>query len=399
MKFPDLNTQMDLIKKGAEEIIPEDELVKKIEISIKDNKPLAVKCGCDPSRPDLHIGHGVILRKMRDFQDLGHDVTLLIGDFTAMIGDPTGKNKTRPQLTIEDTQINAKTYLEQATKILDSKTLITRSNSEWLGKMNFNDIIALASKYTVARMLERDDFTKRYKSGSPIALHEFLYPLAQGYDSVVMKSDIELGGTDQKFNLLVGRDLQKDSGQTPQAIITTPLIEGLDGVEKMSKSNDNYIGFTDTPEDMFGKVLSIPDELILKYYEYCAGSSVEDFSDFKSRFEKANPRDMKRELACKIIESYHSKEDSVKAMEHFDQVFIKKAIPDNIDEYKIVEPERLLDVLSRNNMVSSNGEAKRLIKQGAIKIDDIKVSDMNLNLEVKEQVIKCGKRKFLKIVL
>ena len=398
MKFPDLNTQMDLIKKGTEEIIPENELVKKIEKSIKDNKPLAVKCGCDPSRPDLHIGHGVILRKMRDFQDLGHDVTLLIGDFTAMIGDPTGKNKTRPQLTIEDTQINAKTYLEQATKILDSKTLITRSNSEWLGKMNFNDIITLASKYTVARMLERDDFTKRYKAGSPIALHEFLYPLAQGYDSVVMESDIELGGTDQKFNLLVGRDLQKDSGQTPQVIITTPLIEGLDGVEKMSKSNDNYIGFTDTPEDMFGKVLSIPDELILKYYEYCAGSSVEDLSDFKSRFKNANPRDMKRELACKIIESYHSKEDSNKAMEHFDQVFIKKAIPDNIDEYKMVEPERLLDVLSRNNMVSSNGEAKRLIKQGAVKIDDIKVSDMNLTLEVKEQVIKCGKRKFLKIV-
>ena len=399
MKFPDLNTQMDLIKKGTEEIIPEDELVKKIEVSIKDNNPLAVKCGCDPSRPDLHIGHGVILRKMRDFQDLGHDVTLLIGDFTAMIGDPTGKNKTRPQLTIEDTQINAKTYLEQAAKILDSKTLITRSNSEWLGKMNFNDIITLASKYTVARMLERDDFTKRYKAGAPIALHEFLYPLAQGYDSVVMESDIELGGTDQKFNLLVGRDLQKDSGQTPQVIITTPLIEGLDGVEKMSKSNDNYIGFTDTPEDMFGKVLSIPDELILKYYEYCAGSSVEDLSNFKNRFENANPRDMKRELACKIIELYHSKEDSHKAMEHFDQVFIKKAIPDNIDEYKIVEPERLLDILSKNNMVSSNGEAKRLIKQGAIKIDDIKVSDMNFNLEVKEQVVKCGKRKFLKIVL
>ena len=398
MKFPDLNTQMDLIKKGTEEIIPEEELVKKIEKSIKEQSPLAVKCGCDPSRPDLHLGHGVILRKMRDFQDLGHDVTLLIGDFTAMIGDPTGKNKTRPQLTIQDTQINAKSYLDQATKILDSKALITKNNSDWLGEMSFNDVIALASKYTVARMLERDDFTKRYKSGSPIALHEFLYPLAQGYDSVVMKTDIELGGTDQKFNLLVGRDLQKDSGQDPQVIITTPLIEGLDGVEKMSKSNDNYIGFTDTPEDMFGKVLSIPDELILKYYEYCTGSSVEDLTDFKERFEGANPRDMKRELASKIIESYHSKEDSQKAMEHFDQVFIRKAIPDNIDEYKITESERLLDVLSKNSMVASNGEAKRLIKQGAIKIDDVKVSDINFVLEVKEQVIKCGKRKFLKIV-
>ena len=398
MKFPDLNTQMDLIKKGTEEIIPEEELVKKIEKSIKEQSPLAVKCGCDPSRPDLHLGHGVILRKMRDFQDLGHDVTLLIGDFTAMIGDPTGKNKTRPQLTIEDTRINAKSYLDQATKILDPKTLITKNNSDWLGEMSFNDVVALASKYTVARMLERDDFTKRYKSGSPIALHEFLYPLAQGYDSVVMKTDIELGGTDQKFNLLVGRDLQKDSGQDPQVIITTPLIEGLDGFEKMSKSNDNYVGFTDTPEDMFGKVLSIPDDLILKYYEYCTGSSIEDLANFKTRFEGANPRDMKRELACKIIESYHSKEDSQKAMEHFDQVFVKKTIPDNIDEYKMIESERLLDILSKNSMVASNGEAKRLIKQGAIKIDDVKVDDTNLVLEVKEQVIKCGKRKFLKII-
>lgn len=398
MKFPDINTQMDLIKKGTEEIIPEEELVKKIEKSIKSKIPLSIKCGCDPSRPDLHLGHGVILKKMRDFQDLGHDVTLLIGDFTAMIGDPTGKNKTRPQLTIDDTRINAKSYLDQATKILDPKTLITKNNSDWLGKMNFNDIIALASKYTVAQMLERDDFTKRYKSGSPIALHEFLYPLAQGYDSVVMKTDVELGGTDQKFNLLVGRDLQKDSGQEPQVIITTPLIEGLDGIEKMSKSNDNYIGFTDSPEDMFGKVLSIPDELILKYYEYCSDCSAEEFAEFNNRFDGANPRDMKRELACRIIEIYHSKEDSKKAMEHFDQVFVKKATPDNIDEYTMTSSERLLDVLSKNSMVESNGEAKRLIKQGAVKIDDVKVTDFNTMLQVKEQVIKCGKRKFLKIV-
>ena len=398
MKFPDINTQMDLIKKGTEEIIPEEELVKKIEKSIKGKIPLSIKCGCDPSRPDLHLGHGVILKKMRDFQDLGHDVTLLIGDFTAMIGDPTGKNKTRPQLTIDDTRINAKSYLDQATKILDPKTLITKNNSDWLGKMNFNDIISLASKYTVAQMLERDDFTKRYKSGSPIALHEFLYPLAQGYDSVVMKTDVELGGTDQKFNLLVGRDLQKDSGQEPQVIITTPLIEGLDGIEKMSKSNDNYIGFTDSPEDMFGKVLSIPDELILKYYEYCSDCSAEEFAEFSNRFDGANPRDMKRELACRIIEIYHSIEDSKKAMEHFDQVFVKKATPDNIDEYTMTSSERLLDVLSKNSMVESNGEAKRLIKQGAVKIDDVKVTDFNTMLQVKEQVIKCGKRKFLKIV-
>ena len=399
MKFPDLNTQMDLIRKGTEEILPEKTLELKIKNSIKLKKPLEVKCGCDPSRPDLHLGHSVILRKMRDFQDLGHNVTLLIGDFTAMIGDPTGKNKTRPQLTINDTKNNAKTYVEQANKILDSKSIIVKNNSKWLEIMNFNDIINLASKYTVARMLERDDFTKRYKSGSPIALHEFLYPLAQGYDSVVMKTDVELGGTDQKFNLLVGRDLQRDSGQDQQVIITTPIIEGLDGVEKMSKSNDNYIGFADTADEMFGKVLSIPDELILKYYEFCSGSSVNELLVFKEKFKDSNPRDMKRELACKIIETFYSKDDSLNAMENFDRVFIKKSIPDDIPVYSMKNPERLLHVMTKNNLVVSNGEAKRLIKQGAVKVDDAKISDINFTLDVKEQVIKCGKRKFLKVIL
>ncbi|MDC2984591.1 tyrosine--tRNA ligase [Candidatus Marinimicrobia bacterium] len=399
MKFPDLNTQMDLIKKGTEEILPEHSLEIKIRKSLKMKQPLEVKCGCDPSRPDLHLGHSVILRKMRDFQDLGHNVTLLIGDFTAMIGDPTGKNKTRPQLTIKDTKDNAKTYIDQANKILDSKSIIVKNNSKWLEMMNFKDIISLASKYTVARMLERDDFTKRYKAGSPIALHEFLYPLAQGYDSVVMKTDIELGGTDQKFNLLVGRDLQRDSGLDQQVIITTPIIEGLDGKEKMSKSNDNYIGFTDSADEMFGKVLSIPDELILKYYEFCSGSSVNELLVFKEKFKDSNPRDMKRELACKIIETFHSKDDSLNAMENFDRVFIKKSIPDDIPVYSMKNPERLLHVLTKNNLVVSNGEAKRLIKQGAVKVGDIKISDINFTLDLKEQVIKCGKRKFLKVIL
>lgn len=398
MKFPDLNTQMDLIKKGTEEILPEHSLEIKIRKSLETKQPLEVKCGCDPSRPDLHLGHSVILRKMRDFQDLGHNVTLLIGDFTAMIGDPTGKNKTRPQLTIKDTKDNAKTYIDQANKILDSKSIIVKNNSKWLEMMNFKDIISLASKYTVARMLERDDFTKRYKAGSPIALHEFLYPLAQGYDSVVMKTDIELGGTDQKFNLLVGRDLQRDSGLDQQVIITTPIIEGLDGKEKMSKSNDNYIGFTDSADEMFGKVLSIPDELILKYYEFCSGSSVNELLVFKEKFKDSNPRDMKRELACKIIETFHSKDDSLNAMENFDRVFIKKSIPDDIPVYSMKNPERLLHVLTKNNLVVSNGEAKRLIKQGAVKLDDVKINDINFTLDVKEQVIKCGKRKFLKVI-
>ena len=278
--FPSLNEQMDLIQKGAEEIIPENELVKKIEKSIIDKKPLKIKCGCDPSRPDLHIGHSVVLSKLRDFQDLGHTAILLIGDFTAMIGDPTGRNKTRPQLSIEEARQNAESYVNQASLILDSNTLEIMYNGDWLSQMNFKDIINLTSKYTVARMLERDDFTKRYNSGVPISLHEFLYPIAQGYDSVHMKADVELGGTDQKFNLLVGRALQKESGAEPQIIITTPLIEGTDGVEKMSKSYDNYIGFTDSPSDIYGKTLSIPDELINKYFEYC--TRVDNLDEIKS---------------------------------------------------------------------------------------------------------------------
>ena len=266
--FPPVNEQMDIIRRGIEEIIPEDELAKKIEKSIKKNSPLKIKFGCDPSRPDLHIGHAVLLRKLRQFQDIGHTGILLIGDFTAMIGDPTGKNKTRPQITMEETKENAKSYIDQAGIILNKDTLEVVYNSHWLGGMNFSEVIKLASKYTVARMLERDDFTKRYEGGIPISVHEFLYPLAQGFDSVHLNADVELGGTDQKFNLLVGRDLQKEAGQSPQVIITTPLLEGTDGVEKMSKSYDNYIGLTDSADDMFGKTLSIPDTMIAKYFEF-----------------------------------------------------------------------------------------------------------------------------------
>ena len=311
-KFPNLNEQMDLIKVGTEEIIPENELVRKIEKSLKNNKPLNIKLGCDPSRPDLHLGHSVVLRKLKDFQDLGHTAILLIGNFTAMIGDPTGQNKTRPQLTKEEVSENSKSYMDQAGMILDSKLLKIVHNGDWLSKMNFSDVIKLASNYTVARMLERDDFTKRYNGGQPISLHEFLYPLAQGYDSVHINSDVELGGTDQKFNLLVGRALQKESNLEPQVIITTPLIEGTDGVEKMSKSYDNYIGFSDSPSDMYGKTLSIPDDLIIKYFEYC--TRVLDFETIKLDFEKgnANPRDLKRRLAREIVEIYNTKQKEFK---------------------------------------------------------------------------------------
>lgn len=397
-KFPNLNEQMDLIKVGTEEIIPENELVKKIEKSLKNNKPLNIKLGCDPSRPDLHLGHSVVLRKLKDFQDLGHTAILLIGNFTAMIGDPTGQNKTRPQLTKEEVSENSKSYMDQAGMILDSKLLKIVHNGDWLSKMNFSDVIKLASNYTVARMLERDDFTKRYNGGQPISLHEFLYPLAQGYDSVHINSDVELGGTDQKFNLLVGRALQKESNLEPQVIITTPLIEGTDGVEKMSKSYDNYIGFSDSPSDMYGKTLSIPDDLIIKYFEYC--TRVLDFETIKLDFEKgnANPRDLKRRLAREIVEIYHTKQKAFKAEEDFDNLFIKKDIPDNIPEISLEEDSKLLDIMLNHAMVTSKGEGKRMIKQGGVKLNDVKISDLNTNVSKgSESILKVGKRKFLKI--
>ncbi len=401
-KFPSLNEQMDVIRRGVEEIIPENELVKKIEKSIEKNIPLKIKFGCDPSRPDLHIGHAVLLRKLRQFQDLGHTGILLIGDFTAMIGDPTGRNKTRPQITIEDTNKNAESYIEQATIVLEKSTLEIVYNSHWLGKMNFNDVISLASKYTVARMLERDDFTKRYEGGIPISVHEFLYPLAQGYDSVYLKADVELGGTDQKFNLLVGRDLQKEAGQSPQSIITTPLLEGTDGVEKMSKSYDNYIGLTDTPDEMYGKTLSIPDKMISKYFEFATVISNSELKNIKHDLESgiSNPRDLKRQLAREIVSMYYSKLEAQDAQDNFDKLFIKKDIPDEMDEYKITSNEKLISIIVKNKMVGSNGDAKRMIKQGGVKIDDEKVTDLHLEIiPDKERVLKVGKRKFLRITI
>ena len=400
--FPSLNEQMDIIRSGVEEIIPETELVKKIEKSIANKEPLKIKCGCDPSRPDLHIGHAVLLRKMRQFQDIGHQGILLIGDFTAMIGDPTGRNKTRPQITIEDTKLNAQSYIDQAGIVLDKSTLDIVYNSDWLGKMDFSDVIKLASKYTVARMLERDDFTKRYGGGVPISLHEFLYPLAQGYDSVHLNADVELGGTDQKFNLLVGRDLQKESGQTPQVVITTMLLEGTDGVEKMSKSYDNYIGLTDSPSDMYGRTLSIPDALIGKYFKYATTISDQALDIINSDLSegKSNPRDLKRQLAREIVKIYHDEDAAQKAESDFDALFIKKDIPDDIPEYVLSSAETLVSIMVGNNLVSSNGDAKRMIKQGAVKLDDEKVSDMSLEISPgSEKVLKVGKRKFLRITV
>lgn len=400
MKMASLNEQMDIISVGIEEIVPQEQLESQLSKSIKNNKPLRVKFGCDPSRPDLHIGHAVLLRKLRQFQDFGHTAILIIGDFTAMIGDPTGKNKTRPQLTIDETKDNAKTYIDQATIVLSKQNLEIVYNSEWLSKLDFNDIIKIASKYTVAQMLERDDFTKRYNSGKPISLHEFLYPLAQGYDSIIVKSDLELGGTDQKFNLLVGRALQKEYGQDPQSIITAPLLEGTDGVEKMSKSNDNYISLTDSPDQMYGKILSIPDTMITKYYEFCTNISKKDLEivDADLVSGNVNPRDTKRALARDIVSIYHNEVLAIQAQENFDNLFISKKVPDDIPNVSLSAGTKLIEIMVSNKMVTSNGEAKRMVKQGAVKIDDEKISDPFITIEPgNESILKVGKRRFLKI--
>ncbi|MFH0733694.1 MAG: tyrosine--tRNA ligase [bacterium] len=396
---------MDIIKRGTSEIIPEEELVKKIEESIKSGNPLKIKFGCDPTRPDLHLGHSVVLRKLAQFQELGHHAILIIGDFTGMIGDPSGRNATRPPLTMEDTRENAKSYLEQAVKILDKDETEVVFNSDWLGKMNFEDVIKLASKYTVARMLERDDFTKRFKSGIPISVHEFLYPLAQAMDSVAIKSDVELGGTDQKFNLLVGRDIQREYGIIPQVIITFPLLVGTDGVEKMSKSYNNYIGITDSPKDIFGKTLSIPDSLIYTYYELTTDVTNEELIDIKSSLAnpETNPRNLKRELAKKLVAMYHSTEEAEKAEREFDEIFVKKGLPDDIPDFLISAENsniEILDLLVLTNLAPSKGEARRLVTQGGVSIDGEKITDLKATIEIKSgEILKVGKRNFIKLVI
>jgi tyrosyl-tRNA synthetase len=400
MSFPDIDKQLTLIQQGAEEIIPEDELRDKLEQSRKNSQPLVVKLGCDPSRPDLHIGHAVALRKLRHFQDLGHQAVLVIGDFTAMIGDPSGRNKTRPQLTLEETKVNAESYIDQAKIILDIDSLQICYNSEWLNAMNFSDVVNLASKYTVARMMERDDFKKRFKSETAISIHEFLYPLAQAMDSVHLDADIELGGTDQKFNLLVGRDLQREHGQEEQVILTVPLIEGTDGVDKMSKSYDNHIGLTDTPEDMYGKTMSIPDTMIEKYFLLAADVDEAAMKRIHSQLadNSVNPRDLKRELAKEIVTIYHSAETASVAEQHFDQIFINKDIPENLPEIKLYDDIALVDLIFTHNLVASKSEGRRLIKQGAVKLNNRTCSDRDQVINKGEAiVIKVGKRRFLKV--
>ncbi len=401
MGFAPVKEQMDLIKRGAHEIIPESELILKLENSLKTQSPLTVKLGCDPSRPDLHIGHGVVLRKLRHFQDLGHQAVLVIGDFTAMIGDPSGRNKTRPPLDLEQARENAKSYVDQAKIILDINTLKVKYNADWLNKLNFNDIVKLTSKYTVARMLERDDFTKRFKSEIPISIHEFLYPLAQGQDSVELKSDIELGGTDQKFNLLLGRDLQKSNGQTPQCIITTPLIEGTDGVEKMSKSYGNDISLNDSPNDMYGKTLSIPDEQIEKWFVLAADANGAVIRSIRKKLNdpNVNPMSVKKQLAKTLVELYYNKEKADSAEKNFQNVIIEKNIPKDIPIYPLKQEDLIVNVIFSSGMLKSKGEARRMIKQGAVKIDGDTVNDIYENIKPgPEKILKVGKRRFLRIM-
>ena len=402
MGFLPVDNQLEIISKGTEEVIPLQDLRHKLEFSIKNNKPLVVKLGCDPSRPDLHIGHSVVLQKLRDFQDLGHQAILVIGDFTAMIGDPSERNKTRPQLTLEEAKANAESYIEQSKVILDVKTIKVLFNSTWLNKMNFSDVIKMSSKYTVARMIERDDFKKRFESEIPISMHEFLYPLAQAMDSVEIKSDVELGGTDQKFNLLVGRDLQREYDQEPQSIITLPLLEGTDGVEKMSKSYDNYIALDDSPQDMYGKLMSINDSMIAKYYELTVFADKEKVLSVENQLKDSsiNPRDIKRDLAKDLVKRYYDADRALEAEQVFDQIFVKKSIPDNIPVFKTESDTTILEVLLSENLIDSKAEGKRLIRQNAVKIDGEVCSEPGyvIGKGCGELVVKVGKRRFLKIL-
>lgn len=391
--------QLKVIKRGIEEIIVEDELKEKLKLSYEKNIPLRVKAGFDPTAPDLHLGHTVLIHKMRHFQELGHQVIFLIGDFTGMIGDPTGKSDTRKALTIEEVLNNAETYKEQVFKILDPEKTEIAFNSTWMNELGTTGIIKLASQYTVARMLERDDFSKRYQANKPISIHEFLYPLVQGYDSVALKSDIELGGTDQKFNLLVGRDLQKNHGQKPQIAITVPILEGLDGVQKMSKSLGNYVGISESPDDMFGKIMSISDELMFRYYILLSEKSLEDIQLLKNDVnnERIHPMSVKKELGVEIVKRYHGYESAKNALERFEALFSKKEVPDDMPEYDFSCECKLIDIISKIGFATSKSEAKRLAVQGGITLNGERYLELNLSLSKGSYVLKVGKRKFAKL--
>lgn len=399
--------QLAELKRGVVDLVSEPDLLKKLEKSYKDNAPLRVKAGFDPTRPDLHLGHTVLMNKMKQFQDLGHQVIFLVGDFTAQIGDPTGKNETRPPLTREEITVNAETYVKQAYKILDEAKCELAWNASWFDKMKPTDFIKLSSQYTVARMLERDDFEKRYEGGVPIAIHEFLYPLVQGYDSVALRADVELGGTDQRFNLLVGRDLQKSYGQEPQCIMTMPLLEGLDGVNKMSKSLDNYIGVTEIPRDMFGKTMRVSDELMMRYYELLTDVPASELEKMRAEIKAGtlNPRNVKVRLAKEFVKRFHGAQAAETAEEEFNRIFVNKGLPDDMPEFtapasKFAAEIDVAALLKEYDLAPSTSEARRLLQSNAVEIGGAKVTQARATFSFQsgdEVILKVGKKKFAKL--
>lgn len=398
-KSATIDEQLSILTKGAVDVIREQDLKAKLERSAKTGKPLRVKLGADPTAPDIHIGHTVVIRKLKAFQDLGHTAIFLIGDFTGLIGDPTGKSVTRPPLSKEEILHNAETYKAQIFKLLDPEKTEIRFNSEWFDRLGSAGFIKLASHTTVKQILERDDFEKRMREEKPIALHELLYPLVQGYDSVALNADVELGGTDQKFNLLVGRNLQREYNQEPQVVITTPLLEGLDGVNKMSKSLGNYIGITDAPGEMFGKIMSTSDDLMWRYYELLTDLTTAEIERLKTGGD--NPRNTKVELAKCVIKDFHSTQGAQNAEDEFNRRFVKKEMPDEIEEFSVAAGNyKLIDLLVQTNLIASKGEAKRLVEQGGVKIDGEKVSNVQTDVEInaeKDSVFQVGKRTFLRV--
>jgi tyrosyl-tRNA synthetase len=395
--------QLDIIKRGAVEILIEDDLLKKLEKSVSTKKPLRVKAGFDPTAPDIHLGHTVLLNKMRQFQELGHEVVFLIGDFTGMIGDPTGKSETRKHLTKEEVAENAKTYQAQIYKVLyPAKTKIA-FNSEWMSKMTAEEMVQLAAKHTVARMLEREDFKKRYQSELPISIHEFLYPLIQGYDSVALKADVELGGTDQKFNLLVGRELQKEYGQAPQSLVLMPLLEGLDGVNKMSKSLGNYIGITEPAKEIFGKVMSVSDDLMFRFYELVSSVSLGELEKIKTDVKSGalHPMEAKKRLAAELADRFCGAGEGIKARAEFEKVFSKKDMPDDIPAVEVAwegEKMKLAKIIALTGAAKSNSDARRLIQQSAVEVNEAPVKDIDAELAAGEYVLRVGKKRFVKVL-
>ncbi|ABZ84377.1 tyrosyl-tRNA synthetase [Heliomicrobium modesticaldum Ice1] len=403
----EVDRQLALIRRGTAEIVPEEDLVKKLKDAIVNRRPLRVKLGLDPTAPDIHLGHTVVLRKLRDFQDLGHQVVIVIGDFTGRVGDPSGKSETRKQLTEEEVNRNAATYKEQIFKVLDPAKTEMTFNSHWLQPLNFADILQLAAKYTVARMLERDDFSKRMRENLPIGVHELFYPLMQGYDSVALRADVELGGTDQKFNLLVGRVLQKEYGQEPQVALMMPILEGLDGVNKMSKSLGNYIGVNESPREIYGKTMSIADALMVRYFELVTRVSAEEIQSIAEGLKSGalHPRDAKMRLAREIVALFHGNEAAQAAQDEFINIFQKRELPDEIPDF-IVPAEHIQDgkvglvkALVLSGLAASNGEARRKITEGAVKVDNETIKDFNTMIPVEGTLLRLGKRKFVRLLL